>query len=106
VVAGLLKIAADFGLLKRAVSKEFASYHLPERSFLYLIHAINDETRNPGKAVTSAEWRLFLMRPEDVERELMRLHQFRQLQYEVAGSLVQLHLPCATAGDYAERIVA
>jgi hypothetical protein len=106
VVAGLLKIAADFGFLKDSVPKEFVSYHLPERSFLYLLHAINDETRNPGKTVASTEWRLFLMRPEEVERELMHLHQFRQLRYEVAGSLVQLHLPCATAGDYAERMVA
>ena len=36
---------------------------------------------------------MFLMRPSDVERELLRLHQFRKLHYEVAGSLVQLSLP-------------
>jgi hypothetical protein len=106
VVAGLLKIAVDFGFLKGSVSKELTSYHLSDRSFLYLLHAINDEAGNPSKAVASTDWRLFLMRPQDVERELMRLHQFKELQYEVAGSLIQLHLPCATASDYAERMVA
>ena len=49
---------------------------------------------------------MFLMRPADVERELLRLHQFRKLDYQVAGSLVQLALPCASAREYAERMVA
>src|SRR5262245_45549801 len=40
VAAGLLKIAVDFGLLRGSATKEFATYHLPERSFLYLLHAI------------------------------------------------------------------
>jgi len=49
---------------------------------------------------------MFLMRPADVEHELLRLHQFRKLEYEVAGSLVQLSLPCASSREYAERMVA
>lgn len=106
VAAGLLKIAADFGLLRGSVAKEFASYHLPERSFLYLLHALKDENVGPGKIVSSPDWRLFLMRPSDVERELFRLHQFRKLDYQVAGSLVQLSLPCASSSEYAERMVA
>ena len=46
------------------------------------------------------------MRPIDVEHEVLRLHQFRKLDYQVAGSLVQLTLPCKTARAYAERMVA
>lgn len=106
VAAGLLKIAVDFGLLRGSVVKEFASYHLPERSFLYLLHAMRDERVSPGKVVGSPDWRMFLMRPGDVEHELLRLHQFRKLEYQVAGSLVQLTLPCATSREYAERMVA
>jgi hypothetical protein len=86
--------------------KEFASYHLPERSFLYLLHAMNDERVSPGKLVTSPDWRMFLMHPADVERELLRLHQFRRLEYHVAGSLAQLSLPCASSREYAGRMVA
>jgi hypothetical protein len=106
VAAGLLKIAVDFGLLRGSIAKEFSTYHLPERSFLYLLHAIRDETPNPRKVIDAEDWRMFLMRPADVERELLRLHQFRKLDYQVAGSLVQLKLPCASSCEYAERMVA
>jgi hypothetical protein len=106
VAAGLLKIAVDFGLLRGSVAKEFASFHLPERSFLYLLHAMRDEKLSPSKLISSPEWRLFLMRPADVEHELLRLHQYRKLEYQVAGSLVQLSLPCASTREYAERMVA
>ena len=106
VAAGLLKIAADFGLLKGTIAKELCSYHLPEPSFLYLLHALRDETPSPRKVIDSLEWRMFLMGPADVERELLRLHQFRKVEFEVAGSLVHLKLPCDTARAYAERMVA
>ena len=106
VAAGLLKIAVDFGLLRGSIAKEFVSFHLPERSFLYLLHAMRDEKLSPSKVVASREWRLFLMRPADVEHELLRLHQYRKLEYQVAGSLVQLTLPCTSTREYAERMVA
>ena len=50
VAAGLLKIAADFGLLRGGTVKEFASYHLPERSFLYLLHAMLDDKQSPARS--------------------------------------------------------
>lgn len=106
VATGLLSITEDFGILRGSVGKEFASYHLPERSFLYLLHALHDENLNPAKVIAAPDWRMFLMRPADVERELLRLHQFRKLEYEVAGSLVQLSLPSANSYEYAERMVA
>jgi hypothetical protein len=106
VAAGLLKIAVDFGLMRGSVVKEFASFHLPERSFLYLLHAMRDEQPAPGRIVGAPDWRMFLMRPADVEHELLRLHQFRKLEYQVAGSLVQLSLPCASSREYAERMAA
>ena len=106
VAAGLLKMAVDFGLLRGGTNKEFASYHLPERSFLYLLHAIRDEIQSPRKIIDAPDWQMFLMRPSDVERELLRLHQFRKLDYHVAGSIIELRLPCASADEYAERMVA
>ena len=106
VAAGLLKIAADFRLLEGSVVKGFSSYHLPESSFLYLLHAMYEDLGSPQKIIESHDWRMFLMRPADVEHELLRLHQFRKLDYQVAGSLVQLTLPCASSDEYAERMVA
>jgi hypothetical protein len=104
VASGLLRIAEDFGLLKGAQAKEFASYHLPEQSFLYLLHAITDSEPNARRVIDSEDWRMFLMDPGDVERELLRLHQFRKLHYEVAGSLAQIKLPAKSAAEYAKEL--
>lgn len=106
VATGLLKIAVEFGLLRGTIAREFTSYHLPERSFLYLLHVMQDEKLSPGKVIASPDWHLFRMRPADIEHELLRLHQFRKLDYQVAGSLVQLSLPYASASEYAERLAA
>lgn len=106
VAHSLLVMTRDFGLTTGGTAREFAPYHLPERSFLYLLHAMREERGSPSKVVASTDWRMFLMRPDDVERELLRLHQFRKLEYDVAGSLVQLALPCASSREYAERMVA
>ena len=38
--------------------------------------------------------------------ELLRLHQFRKLRYEVAGSLVELTLPCSSATAFVEEMAA
>jgi len=104
VAAGLLKAAADFGLLRGSAIKEFGSYHLPERSFLYVLYAIRDELVSPARVISSPDWRMFLMSPTDVEREVLRLHQYKKLQYEAAGTLLQLTLPHQTALEYAKAV--
>lgn len=106
VAVGLLGIARDFGLMRGTHAKEFAPFHLPERSFLYLLHAMQDERLSPSRVAAAPGWRLFLLRPEDVEQELLRLHQYRKLEYQAAGSLVQITLPFPSAQAYAERMVA
>ena len=106
VATGLLRLAVEFGFLKGKAVKEFASYHLPEGSFLYLLHAVSELEQNPRKVVESAEWGMYLMGPEDVEQELFRLHQFRKIEYEVAGSLARLKLPCPSPAEFARRLVA
>jgi len=106
VATGLLRIGVDFNLLEGKAVKQFASYHLPEKSFLYLLHAIAGVEQNPRKVVNSVEWRMYLMRPDDVERELLRLHQYREIEYEAAGSMARLKLPCSSPAEYARRLVA
>lgn len=106
VASGLLKIATDFDLLHGTVVKEFRSYHVPERSFLYLLHAASEEWQSAGAMIAAPDWRMYLLRPADVERELLRLHQFRKVEYHVAGSLVQLSLPYASAAEYAESMIS
>lgn len=106
VASGLLRIAADFGLLTGGVAKEFASYHLPDESFLYLLHAVAAEEHNARRIIEAADWRMYLLDSADVEREILRLHQFHRLGYEVAGSLARLDLPADSPAAYARELVA
>jgi hypothetical protein len=106
VASGLLRIAADFDLLTGTTVKEFASYHLPDDSYLYLLHAIAQSEPNARRIIESPAWRLYLMDAGDVERELLRLHQFHRLEYEAAGSLARLDLPADSPSAYARELVA
>ena len=96
VASALLRIAADFGRLAGGQKKEFSSFHLPEESFLYLLQAMAADEPNARRLIESEDWQMFLLEAADVEREILRLHQFRKLRYDVAGSLAQLDLPCGT----------
>jgi len=106
VAQGLLLIAADFGLLRGFIVRQFSPYSLPEPSLLYLLHAMLDDTGNTAKMLDSPDWRMYLMSRGDVENELLRLHQFRKVHYESAGSMGQLELPCRSVTEYTERLVA
>jgi hypothetical protein len=104
--SSLLKFATDFGLLTEGVVKRFTGYVLPEQAFLYMLYGLCERLPSATAAVRSTDWRIFLMKPEDVERELLRLHQYRKLEYQIAGSLVQLSLPFASSMQFVERLVA
>jgi hypothetical protein len=103
VSAGLLRMAADFGLLRGSTNKEFGPFHLPDPSYLYLLHAMWEESQNARNLIQATDWRMYLLGPEDVERELLQLHQFRKLDFHFAGSLMQLSLPYSTLREYAEK---
>ena len=104
VASGLLRIAADFGFLTGTTVKEFASYHLPEESFLYVLHALAEINPSARAIIESEDWHMYLLDQSDVERELLRLHQFHKLRYEVAGSLMSLDLPCVSLAAYSKEL--
>lgn len=93
VASGLLQMAADFGLLSDGSVREFRSFHLRDRSFLYLVHELLAEKGGARRALDAVDWRMYLMDFGRVEAELLRLHQFRKVRFERAGSLVQIELP-------------
>ncbi len=106
VASGLLRLAADFGIMSGTVSREFSSYHLPDESFLYLLHAMTEAEPNPRRLIDSEDWHMYLMGPEDVERELLRLHQFQRLHFDAAGSIAHLRLPTDSLIAYVEELTA
>lgn len=101
----LLRMSSEFGLLTGSAVREFASFHLDDEVFLYVLHAMAEGESNANTIVSSQDWRLFLMFPDDVEREFLRLHQFRKLHYEVAGSLARLELPSSTLAEYVKGLI-
>lgn len=106
VASALLRIASDFDLLRGTQSREFAPYHLPEAAFVYLLLALHSTEPNARRIIESPDWRLFRMSPADVEAELLRLHQYRRLHFESAGSLARIELPYASAEAFAQELAA
>jgi hypothetical protein len=100
VANGLLKIATEFHLMRGRVNKEFESYRLPEKSLIYLLHALMEREQSTRKVIDAMDWRLFMMKSSEVEEELLRLHQYGALRFERAGSFLELTLPCENANEF------
>jgi hypothetical protein len=67
---------------------------------------IADLEGNPSKVPESKLWRLAYMSHPDVHVALLRLHQYKRLNYEVAGNIVQVGLPFRSALECAESVAA
>ncbi|MEE8526739.1 MAG: BrxA family protein, partial [Thermoanaerobaculia bacterium] len=59
VASGLLRMAVDFDLMVGIQAREFASYHLPEPSFLYLLHALGEDKPNAFDVIHAEDWHLY-----------------------------------------------
>jgi hypothetical protein len=57
------------------------------------LRALLDRESNPAKVMEAPDWGIFLMSREAVHQELLRLHQYRKVEYHVVGSLIELRLP-------------
>lgn len=100
----LLRMAAGFSLLEGKVKKQFTNYHIPQEAFIYVLRGLMDMGYTTSQLLASTDWRLFLMDADDVERELLRLHQYKILEYDVAGSITQLKLSSPSLQEYAKEL--
>lgn len=105
MASSLPRYAADFGLLVGGAVKEIVPYHLPDEALVYVLHDLAEEGLAPGRIVDDPRWRRFLLSRQELESELLRLHQLRQLRFEVAGSVVSLELPFTSVDAYVEHLV-
>jgi hypothetical protein len=103
----LLRMATDLGMLTgNGPAKIFASIAMSDDVTMFYAHMIADIEGNAAKMPASRLWRLAYMSPPDVHVALLRLHQFKRLNYEVAGNIVQVGLPFGSALECAERVAA
>ncbi len=105
ISADLLRMAVAFDLMEGRLKRKFRIHHLPKEAFLYVLHGLSDHGVNTAQIIHSKDWRLFLLTPSDVERELLRLHQYQVLEYEVAGSITALRLPDRSQKEYVRSLL-
>ena len=87
-------------------TRTFSSLAMSDDTLLYYAQLIAEVEGTPIRIVDSPLWRLAYMTPADVHTALLRLHQFKRLDYQVAGSLVQVSLPYRSTLEFAERLAA
>jgi hypothetical protein len=103
----LLRMASDLGMLSGdGPVKTFASIVMSDDVTIFYAHMISDLESNSTKMPSSRLWRLAYMTPPDVHVALLRLHQFKRLNYQVAGNIVQVGLPFKNALECAEKVAA
>jgi hypothetical protein len=102
----LLRMASDFDILEGRVKRSFSTYHIPEEAFLYVLYGLTEMGNSTQKILTSKDWHLFLMDTAGVEREILRLHQYKALEYHIAGSIAHLKLPKASLKEYAGEFLS
>jgi hypothetical protein len=103
----LLRMATELGMLSGlGPVKTFASIAMSDDVTMFYAHMIADLEGNPSKMPESKLWRLAYMSHPDVHVALLRLHQYKRLNYEVAGNIVQVGLPFRSALECAERVAA
>jgi len=102
----LLRMAAEFGILRGRIRREAAHPAIPADAMRYAIHSLMERSRGVEQILASDRWKLFLLRPAQVEQELLNLHQFRRLHYERAGSIRELSLPHASLMAFAQSLLA
>jgi hypothetical protein len=103
----LLKTATDLGMLSgKGPVKTFTHLTMGDDVFLFYVHQIAELEGSYARVPCSPLWRAAFMSPDDVQRVLLRLHQYRKVDYQVAGSIQQLTLPHTSALSFAESISA
>jgi len=101
ISSGLLAALRDFGVLQGVINKKIAPLFLPLEAFSYIVFYLKQHQPSGAKLIELADWQLFLLERNDVERLLFEAHQHELLEYHVAGSVTRLTFPAGTLEEYA-----
>lgn len=101
IAQGLLSALRDFGVLQGAVKKRIAPAFLPVEAFAFLMFYFKQHQPSGVRLLELADWNLFFLHREAVERFLFEAHQHDLLEYHVAGSVTRLTFPANTLEEYA-----
>jgi hypothetical protein len=93
-------------LTGKGPKKTFVPIAMGDNVILFYAHLIAEFEGSIAKVANSRLWRLAFMTPTDVHAAFLRLHQYKRVNYQVAGSLIQLSLPSRSALAYSESLAA
>lgn len=102
VTQGVLSTLRDFGVLEGAVNKRIAPAYLSIQAFAYIAFYLKQQQPSGTKLLDLADWKLFFLPREGVERLLLEAHQHGLLEYHVAGSVTRLTFPASDLEEYAD----
>ena len=101
----LVHTAFQLGLLAGdGPAKSFSAISSSDDVLLFYAQMIADLEDSSAKVPASDLWRMMMVPASEVHVMLLHLHQFRRLDYQVAGSLVSLTLPFPSALAFAESL--
>jgi len=101
----LVHTAAQLGLLSGdGPVKTFSAIPISDDVLLFYVEMIADLEGSTAKVPGSDLWRMMMIPASEAHVVLLDLHQYKRLDYQVAGSLVQLTLPYLSALDFAESL--
>ncbi len=97
----LLAALRDFGVLQGASKKRIAPAFVPIETFAYLAFYLKQRQPSAAKLLELADWKLFFLPREGVERSLIEANQHNLLEYHAAGTVTRLTFPVETLEEYA-----
>jgi hypothetical protein len=101
----LLKTAGVLGMVAgRGATRSYATIAMSDDVLVYYAQLIAELEGDASRVPGSPLWRLAYLGPQDVHLALLHLHQYRRLDYQIAGSLVQLALPYPSAVEFARQV--
>jgi hypothetical protein len=104
VARGLLAGLRDFGILEGAAVKRIAPAYLPVEAFAYTAFALLKQGHSGSKLAEHPDWRLFLLRPRDVEHLFLEADRSGLLSYQAAGRLIRVEFAAAGYEEMAKVI--
>jgi bacteriophage exclusion system BrxA-like protein len=102
VTRGVLSTLRDFGVLQGAANKRIAPFYLPVKAFAYVAFYLKQHQPSGAKLIELADWKLFFLSSDGVERGLLEAHQHHLLEYHAAGSVTRLTFPASSLEEYAD----
>lgn len=105
VARGILATLRDFDILEGRSKKRVLSQHLAIGAFTGIAFCLHTEGASGQSLLEHPDWRLFLLREQDIERFLLEAHQLGWLRYQAAGRICRIDFPVETFEEYVHVIL-